>query len=125
MQEPVKGRRGQRQVGEEDARRDTAAADGCAWRETEQTAARPLTGLALNPAQGPLKRAEAAALSGPPPAELTDDELDQDLFARAGGRGRGGGRNLTGPGLRRSGSGLGSPDAALGGVPGGRAGRLV
>src|SRR3954470_24191330 len=62
------------------------ARDGVAEREIGRT-----LGVARSTVQDNIKRAEAAGLRWPLPAEITDPVLEQRLFARAGVR----------PGLRR------------------------
>src|SRR4051812_39947373 len=62
------------------------ARDGVSAREMGRT-----LGVARSPVQDNLKRAEAAGLRWPLPAEITDPVLEQRLFAPAGVR----------PGLRR------------------------
>ncbi len=57
------------------------AGDGTSSREIAQ-----MLGIARSTVQDNLKRAEAAGLSWPLPSDLTDDALENRLFARAGVR---------------------------------------
>ena len=89
--------------------------DGVSAREIGRT-----LGVARSTVQDNLKRAAAAGLAWPLTAELTDDVLEQRLFARAGVRS--GFRRLVRAGLGGPGARTEAPrrqsDGAVGGIPG-------